>query len=1272
MALLGGLWIAPVSGYSQPVLQMQVGYRPLGNAVIVAPSPDGALVATADHTGAIKVIETRAGRLICTLQPQGGGLPAGGGVRRFAWSADGRELLGPGPGDRLVVWDLRRCGANRQIAMDGTGEAISEHNANARNHLYSVNRLADDRVLIHSKKGLAVLNPFKGGTSKEPQGSTSTPVSTHVAIDERLREGRIKVLAVSANGRIAVLGDNCAPEVLLDLASGAIRPLLMPGMTPPADLSPTAKAIASQNCPIFALSADAAVMAIKYRFEGKIAMINPLSGEVLASTALENPLDPTFSSRVPAPVRAVAIDRESRQAGVLGLSLSPDGRQLRVLRVLRWPLSEGSLEVRSAKSLKLEYAQALPPQGGPGSGYLGSILPLGSDARAAMLMPRLSPSGFEMVVARESENGVSFDLWPFEAATTAHSLAVTDNEVLVHRARMKAFDMKVLANPALSPAEAAAASSGFNRAPYEFELERWSFKSAAVERSKAFPSAMPAKPSYLAYSIDGRYAAAISSEITAVASAVGQTTMAKSESTVTLIDLQSGRSLWAKAFDKYANFDGPSAVAVAPKGSAVAILAPTPGRKRQLTVLDGLSGSVTAQLELDFQLDAFDDSLHFTRSGAGILVAGFYQWTLVSRDTAGRLTQEQKIDKSSMNAWGVAQTSGRVIAPALPTHVDPEQHAAYYGLNIPALRLPLPRSPGVAAANTKESRVAVALSDLVVRIFDVQAGPPKLLGELKAFDSEIVHMAFSTSGDRLAIADANGVVTLCNTETMRVEARLYAFPSGNWAVVDADGRFDTNDIEGLQRLHWVVPDEPFKALPLEIFTREYFTPGLLAKVWSGERLAPVKVLSSLNRAQPLVRINGVVPSVADPLKVDVTVEIEASKDAMGRLGGVSSLQLFRDGSLVGRAEPVINGNTDRASVVFKGIRVPRSAASVNFSAYGFNADRVKSETVSVVHAKPAEMATPGGKPGKAYVISIGVNTSDNPQFNLRYAADDARLSIDALSKRLRAHGQYADVVAVPLISDGTKERNATKARIRAVLDVLSGKEAGRAGLGDLPEASRLTAATPDDLVILTFAGHGTVDGRGIFHLLPQDVSANGGRRASSTTLMSSAISTDELEAWIRDLDAGEFALIIDACHSAAAVDAHGFRPGPLGTRGLGQLAYDKGIRILAASQADDVAAEDPRLKQGLLTFALMRDGLASGRADFKPTDKSISLEELLAYGEVGVPALDEELRSGKRGGRDGLRAAKEVGLEMSDRRVQRPRLFNFSRRGAGVVLEAVR
>ncbi len=69
--------------------------------------------------------------------------------------------------------------------------------------------------------------------------------------------------------------------------------------------------------------------------------------------------------------------------------------------------------------------------------------------------------------------------------------------------------------------------------------------------------------------------------------------------------------------------------------------------------------------------------------------------------------------------------------------------------------------------------------------------------------------------------------------------------------------------------------------------------------------------------------------------------------------------------------------------------------------------------------------------------------------------------------------------------------------------------------------------------------------------------------------------------------------------------------------GLGQLAFDKGIRILAATQADDVALEDARLGQGLLTYALAVDGFAAGAADLDG-DGSIRIDEWLAQNRVFV------------------------------------------------------
>ena len=154
------------------------------------------------------------------------------------------------------------------------------------------------------------------------------------------------------------------------------------------------------------------------------------------------------------------------------------------------------------------------------------------------------------------------------------------------------------------------------------------------------------------------------------------------------------------------------------------------------------------------------------------------------------------------------------------------------------------------------------------------------------------------------------------------------------------------------------------------------------------------------------------------------------------------------------------------------------------------------------------------------------------------------------------------------------------------------------------------------------------------------------------------------------------AMIIDACHSAASVEAEGVKPGPMGDRGLGQLAYDKGMRILAASQADDVALEIQNLHHGLLTYALAKlvvDGLIPGEggklaADLN-SDGQVTLEEWLKYGEQRTPALYEDAKAGKIkmvSPRDST--VNPAFIEETTRRAQTPALFDFQKRTENVIL----
>lgn len=488
--------------------------------------------------------------------------------------------------------------------------------------------------------------------------------------------------------------------------------------------------------------------------------------------------------------------------------------------------------------------------------------------------------------------------------------------------------------------------------------------------------------------------------------------------------------------------------------------------------------------------------------------------------------------------------------------------------------------------------------------------------------------------------------------------------------------------------------------------RDYYEPRLLPRLLAGEKLPEIRPLADLNRMQPTVQIVGVKRESESGTPGDtvaVTLEVSGASKEVGRDGskrwmdtGVYDLRLFRDGQLVGQ-EPaegskaaVVAGDAQeeleqwrkdrlvvelrdgKRQIVFKGIRLPRreGVKEVQFSAYAFNEDRVKSETARMSFAVPSELSP---RVPRAYIVSVGVNAFEDRRWDLSYAANDAKALGEALKARLEAQhdagGQprYEDVIWVELTSEAQVDKEgrrqitkaqASKAQIEAVLKSLAGQPVEADALKGIEEAGKLRRANPEDLVIIALSSHGEVDERGRFYLLPQDIGSN----PSKQQRLERAISNDELSEWLRGLDAIDLVMIVDACHSAASVQDKEFKPGPMGSRGLGQLAYDKGMRILAATQIDQYALETPKTQLGLLSYALVREGLEENKADYQPKDQAIWLSEWLSYASERVPGLYQDWREGKLKGRkrgELLTAPEEHPGETPS--LQQPALFDFAR-----------
>src|SRR5262249_36242666 len=163
---------------------------------------------------------------------------------------------------------------------------------------------------------------------------------------------------------------------------------------------------------------------------------------------------------------------------------------------------------------------------------------------------------------------------------------------------------------------------------------------------------------------------------------------------------------------------------------------------------------------------------------------------------------------------------------------------------------------------------------------------------------------------------------------------------------------------------------------------------------------------------------------------------------------------------------------------------------------------------------------------------------------------------EALGSRLEK--QQYEVVPVTLISDRKQadspndgnrqfgENYATKAGVHAVLELLAGHTLSEDLKKSRPAgAEEIGKAEPDELVVLSVASHGYTSKEGMFYIVPSDSGETDGHGLTEE-LREKWISSDELSAWLREVDAGNLVMIVDTCHSASTVEEPGFKPGPMG------------------------------------------------------------------------------------------------------------------------------
>ena len=534
-------------------------------------------------------------------------------------------------------------------------------------------------------------------------------------------------------------------------------------------------------------------------------------------------------------------------------------------------------------------------------------------------------------------------------------------------------------------------------------------------------------------------------------------------------------------------------------------------------------------------------------------------------------------------------------------------------------------------------RVVSGGADRMVRIWDAASG--RQLHALRGHSGDITAVAFSADRRWVLSGSEDGSIRFWDAEVGEHRATLVAQSrSGDWVVATPEGLFDGTQ-EGMQRLvAWRFDNNETAAL--ETFFSEFYRPGLLAGILAGKKPKPPKDIATIDRRQPRVNL-----ALADPQALtggrssarDVALRIELEEspaDASRPQGsGARDVRLFRNGSLVKiwRGEAKLDG---QGRAVLEA-RVPIVAGENRLTAYAFNRDNIKSADGTLVVTGAESLK----RKGTVHVLAVGINRYANRAYDLAYAVADAQ----AIARELRAHqeriGTYSRVEVIHVL-----DRDATKAGIVAALGKLA------------------KAAAPEDAVIVFFAGHGIADGDR-FYLIPHDLGYMGGffalDDAGFKKLLAHSISDIELEKAFEVIDASNVLFIIDACNSGQALEAEEKRRGPMNSRGLAQLAYEKGIYVLAAAQGHQAAVEIEQLGHGLLTYTLVEEGLKSGAAEAAPKDGQTLVREWLDFATARVPQVQlEKMRQARALNREVafVDGDEKIG-DVDKRNLQHPRVF---------------
>jgi len=473
-------------------------------------------------------------------------------------------------------------------------------------------------------------------------------------------------------------------------------------------------------------------------------------------------------------------------------------------------------------------------------------------------------------------------------------------------------------------------------------------------------------------------------------------------------------------------------------------------------------------------------------------------------------------------------------------------------------------------------KIITTSDDNTTKLWDSESG--KLLNDLIGDGIGVKAANFSPNGKRIITASSDNTIKIWDSETAESLYTFFPIDSQDYIVYNKDFQYDGTE-SARKLLYYTCGDEIIELDQLKDLCWE---PDLVSKI-NGINPEPItaKKLSDID-------ICNFIPKVED----EGLEEGYYYFKVIPRKGGLGQVQLFVNDKLI----KTYDSSQLLKNVGYYSLSVSQKEVEPFFLSGNENIVTVKARTrAGTMSSRGAQIINYEQKNNaenpNIYIVSIGVSAYKGDKLKLKYASKDAidlASALKASAKKLLNTDGKEHVSSIVFHTELGGKRWPNKDAIKRTMDSIA------------------LVAKADDILVIFFGGHGVlVSGeKKNLYLLTAEASAFDMIGAEKEI----AISTNELNQWMRNIKANKQLLILDACNSGQMVEnikeLLTMKDIPADQqRALEDLKDKTGTYILSASASGQSAYETSLYDHGLLTQSLLSSiKLGNGLKDNKYLD----------------------------------------------------------------------